>query len=106
MNDEGFGTGNVNVGDRTPKGKEFSKHAAGQSNKRKYSPADIDDIISNWTDKGYQPGGKTIYVKKQTYGYDVVVVDKNGKSIVSVQSMDDVKRMMKNQGGYYTIPMY
>lgn len=110
---------NINTGDRTPKGKEISKHVAEQANKRKYSPEDVDNIIDNWTDKGYQPGGKTVFVKKQSYGRDIVVIDKNGKSIVSVirgngkkgvpntlQSMDDVKKMMKNQGGFYTMPMY
>lgn len=65
------------------------------------------------------PGGRTVYIERQTYGYDVVIMDKNGKSIISVvggnakngvantlKDMDAVRKMLMNQGGYSTIPMY
>lgn len=90
-----------------------------RANERKYTPEDIDKIVDNWTNKLYQPGGKTVYVMKNSYGYDVVIVDQNGKDIVSViggngkngvnnslKSMDDVRQMLKHNGGYYTRPMY
>ena len=109
----------IKTGDQTPQGKEFTEHAAQQATKRGYSPQDIDSIISNWTEKYYQPGGRTVYIKRQSYGYDVVIIDKNGKSIITVvggngkngvantlHNLDDVKRMLENQGGYSTIPIY
>lgn len=99
--------------------KKITIHGAEQATKRGYSPQDIDNIINSWTEKLYQPGGRTAYIKKQSYGYDVVIIDKNGKSIISViggngkkgianilKDMDAVKRMLHNQGGYSTIPMY
>lgn len=109
---------NHKAGDRTPKGREFTDHGAERANQRRYTVEDIDSIIDNWTDKAYQPGGKTVYIKSNLYGYDVVVIDKNGKSICSVMGgngkrgakntltqLEDVIKMLKNNGGYYTTPM-
>ena len=109
----------IKTGDKTPKGKEFTEHAAEQATKRQYSLEDVDDIVENWTDKLYQPGGKTVYLKKQSYGYDDVIIDANGTSIISViggnakrgvkntlTSLDLVKRMLKNNGGWSTLPVH
>ena len=109
----------INAGDRTSGGKEFTEHAAQQATARQYTLEDVDDIVNNWTDKLYQSGGKTVYLKKQTYGYDVVIIDANGESIVSViggnakrgakntlQNLEDVKRMLRNNGGWSNLPVY
>lgn len=82
-----------------------------------YSPEDVDDIINNWTKKYYQPGGRSVYIKKNNYGYDVIIVDKNGKGIVSViggntnngvkntlPDMSTVERMLNNNGGFSNLP--
>lgn len=58
-----------------------------------------------------------MYIKKNNYGYDVVIVDKNEKGIVSVvggngknglkntlPDMIAVERMLKNNGGFSTFP--
>lgn len=60
-----------------------------------------------------------MYIKKNSYGYDVVIVDKNGKSIISViggnvangvkntlSTIDSVKKMLNNNGGYYSSPKF
>lgn len=62
----------------------------------------------------YQRPGKTIYIRKNSYGYDVVIIEKNGKGIVSViggnaknqvrntlKSMEEVKQMLNRNGGYH-----
>ncbi|MBL1230383.1 hypothetical protein IW492_14205 [Enterococcus sp. BWB1-3] len=105
-------------GSKTPSDKEFTEHGADQAVKRGYSASDVDKIIDNWSNKFYQPNGRTVYVKRQTYGYDVVIIDKNGKGVVSViggnsnngvgntlPDLNAVKQMLNNQGGYSTIPM-
>ena len=110
---------NAQTGDRTPGGREFSTHAAEQANARRYSPSDIDNIIDNWTHKRYQPGGRSVYIRRSgTNSYDVVVMDRNGRTIISVvggnvnngiknslPDMPAVRRMLENQGGYSTIPL-
>jgi hypothetical protein len=110
---------NARTGDRTPRGREFSTHAAEQANQRRYSPEDIDNIIDNWTHKRYQPGGRSVYIRKSgTHSYDVVIMDRNGRTIVSVvggnvnngmnnslKTMQLVERMLINQGGFSTMPM-
>ena len=65
----------IKVGDTTL-GEKITIHGAEQATKRGYSPQDIDNIINSWTEKLYQPGGRTAYIKKQSYGYDVVIIDK------------------------------
>ncbi|MCL2399481.1 MAG: DUF4258 domain-containing protein, partial [Defluviitaleaceae bacterium] len=111
---------NIRTGDVTPRGREFTEHAAEQANARKYSPQDVDHILDNWTHKRYQPGGRSVYIYRSgVKTHHIVVMDKNGRTIISViggntkngasntmLEWKDVIRMLENQGGYYTMPMY
>jgi len=106
------GTSGLKTGDRTPGGKEFTTHGADQANARNFTPEHIDDIIQNWTQKFYQEGGKTVYAARFGNGYDLVILDQNGTSIVSciggkTQSLPNLAaifRMLENNGGYTRTP--
>ena len=97
------------VGDETPGGRKFTRHGAERANERGYSGEDIDDILDSWTNSYPQENGKIAYAKSQTYGYDVVVMDEDGETIVSViggnakkgyrntlNTIQDVIKMIKN----------
>ena len=45
----------------------------------------VNDIVNNYSEKGYQPGGLTVYVKKkQDSSYDVIIVNKDGQLVTAV----------------------
>lgn len=44
---EGAGKSNYKAGDKTPKGREFTKHGAERANERRFTDKNIDDIIDN-----------------------------------------------------------
>ncbi|SFX84035.1 hypothetical protein SAMN04487866_1416, partial [Thermoactinomyces sp. DSM 45891] len=110
---KGKGTSIPTPGDVTPGGRTFTKHAAERANQRGYSSKDVDDIIDDWTNKGYQPGGRTVYGKRKKDGYHVVVLDSSenivsivggGKGSNTLPDWNAVQKMMRNQGGFSDSP--
>lgn len=101
------------TGALTKRGRKFTEHGAEQANNRGYTPDMVDDIIDDWTDKVYQPGGKTVYIQRRNDGYHVVILD-SLNNIVSViggakggntlQNWASVERMLNNNGGYTRNP--
>jgi hypothetical protein len=103
--------GPIKAGVKTPKGRSFTEHAAVNANKRGFTPERIDDIIDNWSQKVYQSEGKTVYAKKNGNWYDVVITNKNGDIVTvvggntnSLANWSDVTQMLKNNGGYFSLP--
>lgn len=86
---EWWGSYEIKAGDKTKKGYEFTFHTAEQANDRKYTIDDIDDIITNWDDKGYQYGGKIVYIKNKHYGLDVTVLN----VVLNTSNLSEMDRM-------------
>lgn len=69
----------------------------------------------DYTEKGYQPGGATVYIKKKNDGsYDVIVINKDNELITAVGGNESrqklpnraaVMKMLKNHGGFSGIPV-
>ena len=102
----------LKAGDMTQNGYIYSIHGAQNANARGFTSGKIDGIISSYSQKVYQSGGKTVYAKKSGNYYDVVIVN-NKKEIVTVvggntnslKTWNDVTKMLNNNGGYSSLPM-
>ncbi|WP_367103976.1 hypothetical protein [uncultured Psychrobacter sp.] len=65
------------------------------------------------SEKGYQPGGQTVYLKKQANGYyDVLIVNRNNELVTAVggntKSLPNrkaVTQMLNNNGGFSGLPL-
>jgi len=115
---EGFGNAakggrkGLKAGDATPGGYKLTNHAVENANKRGFTGEKIDNTISNHSQKVYQPGGQTVYAKKNGNYYDVVIVNKNNEVITvvggntnSLKTWNDVTKMLNNNGGYSSLPI-
>ncbi|MHB1684856.1 MAG: hypothetical protein ACYCYO_18865 [Bacilli bacterium] len=91
---------------------EATQHGAQRIQQRGFSQQQIDNVVNNYSQKVYQPGGRTVYAKKVGNFYDVVVKSSDGKIITTVggntkflRNWKDVVKMLQNNGGYSTIPI-
>lgn len=95
--------------------KDFNKktqHGKIRARERGFSEDRISDIVENYTHKGYQPGGKTVYVQKVGSYYDVIIKNKSGEVIStiggktkSLSSFSKLLKMLNNNGGFSGIPI-
>ncbi|OGO83715.1 MAG: hypothetical protein A2Y18_07820 [Clostridiales bacterium GWD2_32_19] len=99
------GSGNTEGNSKTDHGEQRAKE-------RGFSNDKISDIQQNYSQKVYQPGGRTVYAKKNGNYYDVVITNRNGEIITTVggntrtlKTWNDVTKMLNNQGGYTSIPL-
>ena len=73
----------------------------------------VNGIVRNYSEKGYQPGGQTVYLKKQANGYyDVLIVNRNNELVTAVggntKSLPNrkaVTQMLNNNGGFSGLPL-
>ena len=93
------------------KGSSKTKHGKKRANQRGFSHDKIVDIKKNYSQKVYQPGGRTVYAKKSGNYYDVVITNDDGKVITTVggntkslKNWKDVTKMLNNNGGYSSLP--
>lgn|GEM_PF-2270851 len=103
--------GVLKAGDKTPKGRTLTEHAAKNANKRGFTTKRIDDIIDNWSHKVYQSEAKTVYAKVNGNFYDVVITNRNGDIVTvvggnteSLKNWNAVTKMLNNYGGYFSLP--
>ena len=60
-------------------------HGNQRFHERGFTQEKVNDIVNNYSEKGYQPGGLTVYVKKkQDSSYDVIIVNKDGQLVTAV----------------------
>ncbi|MEK5389038.1 RHS repeat-associated core domain-containing protein [Margalitia sp. FSL K6-0131] len=95
----------------TGKGGNKTKHGEQRAAQRGFSEGKINDIKHNYSHKVYQPGGRTVYAKKNGNYYDVVITNSKGKVITTVggntrslKTWKDVTKMLNNNGGYSSLP--
>lgn len=67
---------------------------------RGFTQEKVNDIARNYSEKGYQPGGLTVFIKKQANGkYDVIIVNRENKLVTAVGgntgSLPNRKAVMK-----------
>nr|WP_092074130.1 DUF637 domain-containing protein [Dendrosporobacter quercicolus]NSL47746.1 DUF637 domain-containing protein [Dendrosporobacter quercicolus DSM 1736]SDM78304.1 Possible hemagglutinin [Dendrosporobacter quercicolus] len=99
------------AGDVTPNGLRLTQHAVERTELRGFTLARLDNVVSNYSQKVYQPGGLEVYAKKIGNFYDVVIVN-SAKEVVTVvggntgslRTWSDVTRMLNNNGGYSSLP--
>nr|WP_232035792.1 hemagglutinin repeat-containing protein [Methylomusa anaerophila] len=99
------------AGDVTPNGLRLTQHAVERTELRGFTLARIDNVVSNYSQKVYQPGGLEVYAKKVGNFYDVVIVNSTkeivtvvGGNTGSLRTWSDVTRMLNNNGGYSSLP--
>ena len=87
-------------------------HGEQRAQERGFNNEKISDIQQNYSQKVYQPNGRTVYAKKNGNYYDVIITNRNGEVITTVggntkslRNWNDVTKMLKNNGGYTSIPM-
>ena len=92
--------------------KKDTKHGEKRKNERGFTKEKIEDITKNYSQKVYQPGGRTVYAKKTGGYYDVVIYNNEGKIITTVggntkslKTWSDVVRMLNNNGGFSSLPI-
>ena len=83
-----------------------TRHGQEKAEQRGFTDEKIKDIVDNYSHKVYQPGGRTVYAKKNGNYYDVVITNKNGDIIStiggktkSLKNWKAVTKMLDNQGG-------
>lgn len=90
-------------------------HGNQRFHERGFTQEKVNDIVNNYSEKGYQPGGLTVYVKKkQDSSYDVIIVNKDGQLVTAVGGNESktnlpnrraVMRMLNNNGGFSGVPL-
>ena len=92
--------------------KKDTKHGEKRKNERGFTKEKIEDITKNYSQKVYQPGGRTVYAKKTGGYYDVVIYNNEGKIITTVggntkslKTWSDVVRILNNNGGFSSLPI-
>lgn len=98
---------NINVSGTIHGGERFAE--------RGFTKTRIEEMVNDYTEKGYQPGGATVYIKKKNDGsYDVIVINKDNELITAVGGNESrqklpnraaVMKMLKNHGGFSGIPV-
>ncbi|RKJ47583.1 RHS repeat-associated core domain-containing protein [bacterium 1XD42-54] len=92
-------------------GIDGTKHGNKRMNERGFTETKVNDIINNYSQKLYQEGGKTVYVKKNGKFYDVIITNSEGQVVTAVggntkslRNWKDVVQMLNNNGGFSTVP--
>ena len=88
-----------------------TKHGDQRLKERGFTDDKIADIIENYSQKVYQEGGRTVYIKKNGNYYDVIIINANGEIVTAVggntkslKTWKDVIKMLNNNGGYSSLP--
>ena len=84
---------------------------------RGFSQERLQNIVENYSEKGYQSGGKTVYIQKRKDGYyDVLVLNSNNMVVTAVggtippdkfslPNRKTVMKMLNNNGGFSGLPV-
>ena len=84
---------------------------------RGFSQERLQNIVENYSEKGYQSGGKTVYIQKRKDGYyDVLVLNSNNMVVTAVggtippdkfslPNRKAVMKMLNNNGGFSGLPV-
>ena len=90
-----------------------TNHGLQRIRERGFTQQKVTDIVNNYSEKGYQPGGLTVYIKKQSNRkYDVIIVNKDNKIVSAIGGTKEslpnrraVVTMLNNNGGFSGIAL-
>uniref|UniRef100_UPI0026EC29D1 hypothetical protein n=1 Tax=Conchiformibius steedae TaxID=153493 RepID=UPI0026EC29D1 len=82
---------------------------------RGFTQEKVNNIVQSYSEKGYQPGGLTVYIKKKHDGsYDVIILNNKNELVTAVGGNESkrnlpnratVMRMLNNNGGFSGVPI-